>query len=80
MLPHPSRVTKPPPTGNAAATGRGTHSGHQSGFPDGNGEPQRGSTRGDRTGHNPEPWAKQGSNLRLPRCKRGALPLSYSPL
>jgi hypothetical protein len=24
-------------------------------------------------------WAKQDSNLRHPRCKRGALPLSYSP-
>ncbi len=24
-------------------------------------------------------WARQGSNLRPPRCKRGALPLSYSP-
>jgi hypothetical protein len=25
-------------------------------------------------------WAQQGSNLRPPRCKRGALPLSYAPL
>src|SRR6476469_8788444 len=32
----------------------------------------RDSTRG-------EGWAQQGSNLRPPRCKRGALPLSYTP-
>ena len=25
-------------------------------------------------------WAKQGSNLRHPACKAGALPLSYSPI
>ena len=24
-------------------------------------------------------WAQQGSNLRPPRCQRGALPLSYMP-
>ena len=27
----------------------------------------------------PRWWAQQGSNLRPPRCKRGALPLSYTP-
>ena len=27
----------------------------------------------------PGEWAQQGSNLRPPRCKRGALPLSYTP-
>ena len=80
MMSHPSSVTKPPPTGDAAATGRGTHPGHRSGAPHGSRKAQLGSTPGDRTGHNSEPWAKQGSNLRLPRCKRGALPLSYSPL